>query len=91
MIYALTKIPLVGLFIEDAVYGEQDAKYFFAFNCVILLSCLIFNFGYPFLICLLLLLAGSFLVFLVFFTATDMIENYIKQLKRVTSTHKDKK
>ena len=82
MIYALTKIPLLGLFIKDAVYGEQDAKYFFVFNCVILLSCMIFNFGYPFLICLLLSLAGSFLAFLVFFTASDMIENYLKQLKK---------
>lgn len=78
----ILNVPILGWLIKDAIQGHSDAKYYFVFNILCLFAFLIFTFGYPFLICALLIAAAGFLVFLVLFTATDLIENYVKTMKR---------
>jgi hypothetical protein len=79
MIKVLTKIPLLGLFIKDAAFGYPDAKFYFLFNLFFAFLVATYLMGYPFVILSLLIVAFIYLVFLVYFTSTDLIENFYKR------------
>ncbi|GLH81616.1 hypothetical protein SSBR45G_65250 [Bradyrhizobium sp. SSBR45G] len=65
------RVPVIGWMTREAVHGPADAKYFFAFNLVVLFAALVYTFGYPFLISVALFEAAAGLAFLVVLTASD--------------------
>jgi hypothetical protein len=69
------RLPLFGAMLKDAVFGHADAKYYFAFNLIVLLFWSFFHFGYPAIIIYALTGTFSALVFLVVLTSQDIIEN----------------
>jgi hypothetical protein len=71
----VTRLPVLGWMIEDAVAGREDAKYYFIGNVVLLLGLLVYLFGYPLLIVLALAATAIALGLIVVLTAADMFEN----------------
>lgn len=69
---AFFHVPVVGWLLKDAVCGLPDAKYYFAFNLVVVFWAMVYFFGYPLLIVSALMSTATMLVFLVFLTAADM-------------------
>lgn len=47
IIRLLLIIPVLNWFVEDAIYGEDDAKYWFVGNLAMVWAVCIFLFGYP--------------------------------------------
>ena len=70
----LFHVPVVGWLVRDAIHGPPDAKLYFAANLVLSFVLLLYQFGYPFLICFALIAASLALVSLVVLTATDLLE-----------------
>jgi hypothetical protein len=69
------RLPLIGAMLKDAVFGHADAKYYFAFNLIVLLFWSFFHFGYPAIIIYGLTGTFSAMVLLVVLTSQDIIEN----------------
>lgn len=68
-------VPVIGWLVKDAVHGAPDAKYFFAFNIVVLLIGGIYFIGYPLLITLGLIGSAAGLSGLVLLTAPDAFDS----------------
>lgn len=68
------RIPVFGWLLRDAVRGAPDAKYYFLANLVVVLAALVTLFGYPFFICLALMMAGLGLIFVITLTAADLLD-----------------
>jgi hypothetical protein len=76
---AVFRVPVFGQLFRDAVFGHEDAKYYFAANMVFVLFWSFITFGYPAVI--IYALTGTFcaLTFLVVLTSQDIIENWGKK------------
>ncbi len=76
------QVPLIGWLARDAIEGLPDAKYFFAFNLVMLFAALVWTIGYPFVIVLALLATASSLAFLVALTGQDLVAELFASRRR---------
>lgn len=74
MIRAFYYVPVIGWLAKDAVHGTPEAKYFFAFNMVVLLLGAIYLVGYPLVITLGLIGSAAGLSGLVLLTAGDAFD-----------------
>ncbi|ABD05864.1 conserved hypothetical protein [Rhodopseudomonas palustris HaA2] len=68
-------VPVIGWLVKDAVHGTPEAKYFFAFNLVVLLIAGIYFIGYPLLITLGLIGSAAGLSGLVLLTCGDAFDS----------------
>lgn len=66
------RIPVLGWFLKDAIYGLPDAKYWFMANIGFVFAALVYKFGYPFLIVCALSATAAALTTLVLLTASDL-------------------
>lgn len=64
-------VPVIGWMLKSAWHGDAREKTLFLVNLVMIWALAILYFGYPALILPALVLAGSYLAFLVVFTAGD--------------------
>ena len=67
-----------------------DAKYCFIANVAIVLGALIYLFGYPFLIYLALLGAGSALVLIVLLTASDLFDEKSRDKHSAAASNRER-
>ncbi|MBI5131096.1 MAG: hypothetical protein HZA66_16775 [Rhodopseudomonas palustris] len=67
-------VPVIGWLVKDAVHGTPEAKYFFAFNAVVLLVGAIAIIGYPLVITLGLIGSAAGLSGLVLLTCGDAFD-----------------
>ena len=77
LIYA---IPVIGWMLESAVKGHVSEKVFFLVNLVMIWAFAVAFFGLPALIFPAVVFAVGFLIFLVFFTASDIFDPAYKDL-----------
>ncbi|MDQ0505899.1 hypothetical protein [Xanthobacter agilis] len=77
---AFFHVPVVGWLLKDAVHGLPDAKYYFIFNLFVAFACLVYAFGYPFLIVSALTATATMLVSLIILTASDMFAQLGKRI-----------
>jgi len=79
------RAPVFGWMIHDAINGLPDAKYYFAFNVVIVYALLVYLIGFPFLILTADLLAFLALGFIIYMSAADSFSaasrNYARFMK----------
>ncbi|MBN9673648.1 hypothetical protein [Roseibium aggregatum] len=47
LVRILLAIPVLNLFLKDALYGDNDAKYWFMGNVAMIWAASIYLFGYP--------------------------------------------
>ena len=71
LIYA---IPVIGWMLKSAVHGSVSEKTFFLVDLVMVWAIAVSFFGLPALIYPAVIFAAGFLVFLVFFTASDITD-----------------
>lgn len=71
---AIRHLPVIGWMVQDAVAGQEDAKYYFIGNVLLVLGLLTFLFGYPLLIVLALAATALALLAIVILTAADLFE-----------------
>lgn len=85
---AVFRVPVFGQLFRDAVFGKEDAKYYFMLNLVMVFAWTIFTFGYPALI--IYALTGTFcaMVFLITITSQDLIEEYFKRRAKKKTVEK---
>lgn len=76
---AVLRIPVIGWFLKDAIYGLPDAKYYFIANLGFLFAALTYKFGYAFLIIYALTATALAMMALIVLTASDMIANWSKK------------
>ena len=69
----LSRIPVLGWMVTDALNGRPDAKYWFAFNVAALLIILTWLIGYPFVIVMALLGTFGMMVTILILTAGDLL------------------
>ncbi|MGH2341489.1 hypothetical protein ACRC7T_08360 [Segnochrobactraceae bacterium EtOH-i3] len=69
----VSRIPVLGWMINDAVRGRADAKYWFAFNVVAIVILLTWLIGYPFVIIMALFGTFAMLTTIVLLTAGDLL------------------
>ena len=72
----VSRIPVLGWMINDALRGRPDAKYWFAFNVVALIVILTWLIGYPFVIVLALCGTFGMLTTIVVLTAGDLFSGF---------------
>ena len=71
LIYA---IPVIGWMLKSAVHGSVSEKTFFLVDLVMIWAIAVYFFGLPALIFPAVFFAIGFLIFLVFFTASDITD-----------------
>ncbi|MFG1344061.1 hypothetical protein V5F59_04140 [Xanthobacter autotrophicus DSM 431] len=69
---AFLHVPVVGWFLKDAIYGLPDAKYYFIANLIFAFACMVYLFGYAFLILYALTATSVAMISLILLTASDM-------------------
>lgn len=72
----VSRIPVLGWMLTDAVNGRPDAKYWFAFNIVIILALAVWFIGYPFVIILALFGTFGMMSVIIALTAGDLIARF---------------
>lgn len=75
-------VPVFGQLFRDAVFGHEDAKYYFVANLALILFWSFYTFGYPAVIIYALAATFSAMTFLVVLTSQDLIENIGKDRKK---------
>lgn len=79
---SLLRIPVLGWFLKDAIYGLPDAKYWFMVNLAFVFVALVYKFGYPFLILYALTATALMMTGLIILTASDLLANLAKRKRR---------
>lgn len=80
------RLPLLGAMLRDAVFGHDDAKYYFIANVLITLFWATYLYGYPFVIVAAEIGAVAVLSTIVALTSMDLWQNRGKrQARRVKS------
>jgi hypothetical protein len=73
------RFPVIGAMLQDAVFGHEDAKYYFIANVLITVFWIVFLFGYPALIMIALMGAAGMFALIITMTSLDLIENRKKK------------
>lgn len=68
----LFAVPVVGWLLRSAWHGDAREKAFFVGNLMMAWAIAFLQFGYPALIVPALVVAGSYIAFMVYFTAGDL-------------------
>ena len=68
---SMLRLPVVGWLVECAIHGLPDAKYYLFANCALVLAMAIYQFDYPLVITLALIMTAASLTLLVAMTAAD--------------------
>jgi hypothetical protein len=65
------RAPIFGWMVDDAIHGQPEAKYYFAFNLVAVYALLVYLVGFPFLVLTADGLAFLALGFIIYMSAAD--------------------